>query len=163
MKYVLGAAAALVLAATAAPAAIAGSGWAGVELNTVSGWYPLQPNGRWYIRGGMPGSFSVDVTNRSDHDVSDLYLRISFPPSKLEVVGYEGDHWDCWDVEGGPGVEGVHCRTAGFLAGPGKSFPTLLVRTMGREHHTDTLDVYAETAGEVDAHAGVPYSVDLST
>ncbi|MCP2248929.1 hypothetical protein [Lentzea aerocolonigenes] len=163
MKRVLGIATALLmLSASAVPATAAESGWASVEMTPVEGWKVLQ-TGYWYMRGGWPGTIDIDITNRSSHDVSDLYVRLSFPPDKLEVTGYEGDYWTCWDVVGHPGYEGLHCTTDGFLAVPDETFPTLKVHTKGREHHTDTLDVYAETTGEYSAHTGVPYRIDLST
>lgn len=67
------------------------------------------------------------------------------------------------DVVGDPGVEGVHCRTNGFLAVPDEAFPTLTLHTQGLDHHGNTLDSYAETAGEDDAHTGVPHGIDMST
>jgi hypothetical protein len=161
VKHVLGLAAALLLSASSVPAAHADGGWASVEMTPAEGWKVL-PTGYWYMRGGWPGAVDIAVANRSGKDVGDLYVRISFPPDKLEVTGYEGDHWRCWDVVGQPGAEGVHCVADGFLAVPGEAFPKLRIKTVGREHHTDTLDVYAETSGDT-AHAGVPYRIDLST
>ncbi|ANZ37685.1 hypothetical protein BBK82_18120 [Lentzea guizhouensis] len=154
-------AAALLLSAVAVPAAQAETGFASVELTPTSGWL-VQSNGTWNIRGGYAGGFAIDVTNQSAGDVDDLHLRISFPTDKLEVTGYEGDHWTCWDVAGGPGVEGVHCQ-ADFLAVPQEAFPTLTLGTKGHQHHTDTLDVYAESGGHDEVHAGVAYKVDIST
>ncbi|GHH38034.1 hypothetical protein GCM10017774_27810 [Lentzea cavernae] len=125
------------------------------------GWTVLQ-TGYWSMRGGFQGTFDVNITNRSDRDVSDLHLHISLPPAKLAVTGWEGDYWRCWNVEGGAGAEGVHCA-ADFLAVPGEAFPTLKVHTKGLEHHTDSIDLYAESRGAEPAHAGVPYRIDLST
>ncbi|MEU7479409.1 hypothetical protein AB0A63_25705 [Lentzea sp. NPDC042327] len=161
MKYVLGVAAALVLSAFTVPAAQAETGFASVALTPTSGWL-VGPDGTWKVRGGYAGGFAIDITNRSAVDVDDLYVRVSFPTDELEVTGYEGDHWTCWDVAGGPGVEGVHCQ-ADFLAVPDEAFPTLTLGTKGLQHHTDSIDVYAESAGHDDVHAGVAYEVDTST
>ncbi|MFD4644022.1 hypothetical protein ACFWN2_42405 [Lentzea sp. NPDC058436] len=162
MKRVLGVASALLLSASVTTSAgAAETGWAGVELTPSAGWKVLQ-SGYWSMRGGWPGTFDINITNRSDRDVTDLHVRISLPPKKLAVTGYEGEYWRCWDVEGGAGAEGVHCAAA-FIAVPGEAFPTLKVHTNGLEHHSDTIDVYAESSGTEATHAGVPYRIDLST
>ncbi|USX50785.1 hypothetical protein [Lentzea sp. HUAS12] len=161
MKRLLGVASALLLSTSATSAGAAETGWAGVEMTPSAGWKVLE-TGYWTMRGGFPATFDVNITNRSDRDVSDLHVRISLPPAKLAVTGWDGEYWRCWSVEGGPGVEGVHC-TAAFLAVPGEAFPTLQIHTKGLEHHSDTIDVYAESGGAEASHAGVPYRIDLST
>ncbi|MFI6099041.1 hypothetical protein ACIA8G_26100 [Lentzea sp. NPDC051213] len=155
-KYVLGVAAALMLSAAAVSPAQAEPGFASIELTRVDGWVQAGPD-YWAMRQNTPGSFAVDITSQAGHDEQGLSVFISFPTDNLEVTGYEGDDWTCWDVNEGLGAEGIRC-TQPHLIVHGEAWPTLEVYTLTIRDHTDSIDVYAETDGH-QAHATQPYSV----
>lgn len=164
MKYVLGMTAALALSLTIAPAASAEPGFATVELTKVSGWSG-PAGGTWVTRGGFTARqrFDLDITNVVGHDEQGLSVFISFPTDRLEVTGHEGDGWTCWDVDGGPGAEGVQC-TQDHLIVHEEAWPTLTVETKAATIWTqDSIDVYAEAGGHEAVHAGQNFMIDTST
>lgn len=164
MKYVLGMTAALTLSLAVAPPASAEPDFATVTLTKVSGWSG-PAGGTWTTRGGTSGrqKFDLVVTNVVGHDEQGLSVFISFPIDRLEVTGYEGDGWDCWDVAEGPGAEGVEC-TQDHLIVHEEAWPTLTVETKAGSIHTqDSIDVYAEAGGHDAVHAGQSFLIDTST
>lgn len=161
MKYALGVAAALALSAAFAPAASAEPDFATVALTPVEGWYGPQT---WTTRPGYTQEFAVDITNVAGHDEQGLDVFISFPTDRLEVTGHEGEDWNCWDVNGGVGAEGIKC-TQNHLIVHEEAWPTLKVRTkvLKSEYHLDSIDVYADAGGHDTVHRGQQFLIDTST
>jgi hypothetical protein len=104
--------------------------------------------GVWHASFDFTSEFDVVVTNTGYQLDDDLYVFLS---TRLEVVGYDGSDWDCWDVEGG-----IQCLNQDTTV-HGEAWPTLHVEA--RQHFgwvpDDTLDAYADSSVG-DAHAGVP-------
>jgi hypothetical protein len=156
--------AALTLSLTIVPAASAEPDFATVELTKVSGWSG-PAGGTWITRGGSTArqKFDLTITNVVGHDELGLSVFISFPADRLEVTGHEGDGWTCWDVDGGPGAEGVQC-TQDHLIVHEEAWPTLTVETKAATIWTqDSIDVYAEAGGHEAVHAGQNFMIDTST
>jgi hypothetical protein len=103
----------------------------------------------WHADFTYTSEFDVVVTNTGYQLDDDLYVFLS---TTLEVVGYEGSDWDCWDVDGG-----VQCLNQDTTVHD-EAWPTLHVETklgpMGWVPD-GTLDAYASSSVG-DAHAGVP-------
>ena len=162
MKHVLGLTAALALSLTVVPSASAEPDFATVALTKVSGWSTTTG---WITRGGTNArqKFDLDITNVVGHDEQGLSVFISFPTDRLDVTGYTGDGWDCWDVNDGPGAEGLRC-TQDHLIVHEEAWPTLTVETRAGSIHTqDSIDVYAEAGGHDAVHAGQSFLIDTST
>jgi len=104
--------------------------------------------GVWHAAFTGTSTFDVVVTNTGYALDDDLNLFIS---TRLHVVGYEGDDWDCWDVEGG-----IQCLNQDTVVHD-EAWPTLHVEA--RQNFgwvpDDTLDAYGSSSTG-DAHTGVP-------
>ncbi|MET9228806.1 hypothetical protein [Lentzea sp. NPDC003310] len=162
MKYALGMAAALTLSLAVVSPASAEPDFATVTLTKVSGWYGTPT---WTTRGGstVRQEFALDITNVAGHDEHGLSVFVSFPTDRLEVTGYEGDGWTCWDVAGGPGAEGIECEQDHLIVHE-EAWPTLVVETRAEQIWTqDSIDVYAEANGHEAVHAGQNFRIDTST
>ncbi|WP_439661824.1 hypothetical protein ACSHWB_10125 [Lentzea sp. HUAS TT2] len=156
--------AAVALSLAVVPAASAEPDFATVALTKVSGWSG-PAGGTWTTRGGTTArqKFDLGVTNVAGHDEQGLSVFLSFPTDRLDVTGYTGDGWDCWDVNDGPGAEGLRC-TQDHLIVHEEAWPTLTVETRAFSIWTqDTLDVYAEAGGHDEVHAAQPFLIDTST
>lgn len=165
MKYVLGMTAALALSLMVVPAASAEPDFATIELTKVSGWTGPE-GGFWSTRGGMPNArqkFDVDIRNVAGHGEQGLDLFISFPTDRLDVTGYAGDGWNCWDVNEGVGAEGIRC-TQDHAVADRQAWPKLTVETKAFSIWTqETIDVYAEADGHAEVHAEQWFVIDTST
>ncbi|MFI6099040.1 hypothetical protein ACIA8G_26095 [Lentzea sp. NPDC051213] len=174
MKYVLRVAAALALCAMSATTAAsapaehdvldAEHAFATVDLVAGKGWMTVpDPGNRWGTRGGISGQFHVDITNSAGHDERGLSVFVSLPTYYLDVTGYEGEDWNCQDVNDGAGAEGLRC-TQNHLIVHEEAWPRLTVFTRARsEYYKDTIDVYADAGGHRTVHAGTAFLIDTST
>jgi hypothetical protein len=120
----------------------------GLEVELVPGQFISARNGVWTGVSIRTYRFHINVTDVGELDDDGLHLFVSVP---FSVRGYEGDRWDCWDVDGG-----AECEIADVVV-PGETWPTLTILGSGT-HIDDTIDVYA-TSTQGDAHAGVPFQV----
>ncbi|MFD4676360.1 hypothetical protein ACFWNN_42025 [Lentzea sp. NPDC058450] len=168
MKTALGVTAALALSVAVLPAASAGPAvsaepdFASIALTPGKGW---SGTGSWSTRPGQyRQEFTVGITNIAGHEERGLDLFVSFPTDRLEVTSYEGRDWNCWDVNDGPGAEGIRC-TQNHLIVDKEAWPALKIHTsvVKWEHYNDSIDVYAEAGGHAKVHAGQLFKIDTST
>jgi hypothetical protein len=120
----------------------------GLDVALVRGASIATRNGVWIGLFNRTFSFHVDVTDVGDQDDDGLSVFVSVP---FTISGYQGDRWECWDVEGG-----ARCEISDVVV-PGETWPRLTIEGSGR-HIDDTIDVYASSRLG-DAHAGVPFIV----
>lgn len=132
----------------AAPAASADES-NGLAVELVPGTYIKVSRGEWFAPPNrFPYSFHINVTDVGELDDDGLRVFVSVP---FSITGFEGERWDCWDVEGG-----AECEIGDWVV-PGETWPTLTIFGSGHGFD-DSIDVYA-TSTNGDAHAGVPFSV----
>jgi hypothetical protein len=110
-----------------------------VDLNAGTGW--VSTNGYWYGSEFGEKTFTVTVTDNHGKNDDTVNVFVSLPTDRLEVVGYDGDDWNCWDVAGG-----IECENDDTVV-PQQAWPalTVTVDSHGLEV-TDTFDAYANTA-----------------
>ena len=131
-----------------APPASAGDGaMIEAELSPWDNVQQVSPT-RWYVGQSEDFTFTVDVTNDSVHGQDALTVFVSVP---FEVTGYEGDRWNCWDVDGG-----VQCANPDVTV-PREDWPTLFVHGRTTEVDIrDSIDVYATSNVGAD-HSGMEF------
>jgi hypothetical protein len=135
-----------------APAANATIGPLAVRLEAGHGIHVL-PDGTWV---GNPyldyNDFTVRAEDLGKETDEGLFHFVSLPTDQIEVIGYEGDRWECWDVDGG-----IDCTNPDTVV-LGEQWPSLTVqyRSLGKEVQ-DTLDVYGENETLGKDHFGVAY------
>jgi hypothetical protein len=118
-----------------------------VDLNAGTGW--VHTNGYWYGSNSGEKTFTVTVTDNHQKNDDTVNVFVSVPTDQLEVMGYDGDDWNCWDVDGG-----IECDNEDTVV-PQEAWPvlTVTVDSHGLEV-ADTFDAYANAANGT-GHDGV--------
>ncbi|TWP45191.1 hypothetical protein FKR81_39605 [Lentzea tibetensis] len=127
-----------------------------IELTPGKGVAINKTYGYWEARSSA--EFSVKVTDKGDGDLDEMDAYV-FVPAEVEVTGFSGEGWDCWDVEGG-----IECHT-GHLVVPGEAWPTLTVRNQVHSHMNEpgAIEVWVTTGRYGWAGERVPFKTNTST
>jgi hypothetical protein len=152
--------AAVALAFGVAPAANAAGEQAPVSIDIIPGhaMYWRDTMGWWEIKASY-GRFAVDITDAGSEDLDETTIFVSIPRD-IDVSHYNGEGWECWDVDEG-GNYGIECHN-GHIVVPGEAWPRL---DIGFDVHThmsspDSIDVYVTTGDYEPAHSGIPFKTD---
>lgn len=148
------AAAALSLAVAPSASAAGEPAPVSIDINPGHAMY-WNSRGWWEVKASF-GRFSVDITDIGGEDLDETTIFVSIPP-EIDISRYEGDGWNCWDVDGG-----VECHN-GHVVVPGEAWPRLDLG-FDVDHMTspDSIDVYATTGDFGPAHEGIPFKTDTS-
>nr|WP_042186362.1 hypothetical protein [Kibdelosporangium sp. MJ126-NF4]CEL17231.1 hypothetical protein [Kibdelosporangium sp. MJ126-NF4]CTQ91539.1 hypothetical protein [Kibdelosporangium sp. MJ126-NF4] len=115
----------------------------------------VEDDGLWRGSPFSGNSFEVHARDNTEYTEDGVHLFLSLPP-QLHVSGYDGDRWNCWDVDGG-----IECTNPDTVV-PEEEWPVLTVRFNGNDWITDSLDVYGHNDTLGDAHFGVPFVMSQS-
>jgi hypothetical protein len=143
-------------ATTANPAAtaVAGADPIAIEVERGDGVIVRNHDGAWVSRTQF--TFAMTFTDVDVDNDEGLSVFISIP-EEADVRGYDGERWDCWDVDGG-----LECANPDLVV-PGEAWPTLGLRgQVLNARYGDTLDVYATGQDQREAHWGVRWDLDTS-
>jgi hypothetical protein len=163
-KALAATAAAVALSFGVAPAANAAGEQAPVSIDIIPGhamyWKEYGSTGWWETHASF-ARFAVDITDVGSEDLDETTIFVSIPRA-VDVSYYDGEGWECWDVDEG-GNYGIECHN-GHIVVPGEAWPRLDIGVDVHDHMRSpgSIGVDVTTGDYEPAHEGIPFKTDTS-